>query len=120
MDLEQKIISKEREKHEYSLEYNEILRSQKLAPPPSEKGAQEIIVELVEEDADEDLTPLDELGEKGGPPPEPLPTQVDRSTFGPVKRKAITSRPQFVDLGRLGSSRFSPYEAGRLRSWSKE
>ena len=103
--LGRKFISKEREKHEYSLEYNEILRSQMLTPTPSEKGA---------EDADEKLTPVDEskvLGEKGGPPPEPLPILFDRSALGLGKRKAITAgeRPQFMDLGRLGSSMFSPY-----------
>ena len=110
LDLGRKFSSKEREEHEYSLEYNEILRSQKLTPTPS--------------DADEDLTPVDEskvLGEKGGPPPDPMPTQ-DRSALGLGKRKAITAgeRPQFMDLGRLGSSRFSPYEARRLRSWNRE
>ena len=72
VDLEQKFISKEREKHEYSLEYSEILKSQKLTPTPSEKAAEDILVEPLEEDADEDLTLVDEskvLCEKGGPPP---------------------------------------------------
>lgn len=53
------------------------------------------------------------LGEKGGPPPEPLPTLVDRTAPGLGKRKAIAAE-------RLGSSRFSPFEAGRLRPWNKE
>ena len=62
------------------------------------------------------------LGEKGGPPPEPLPTPVDRTALGLGKTKAIAAfeKQQFMDLGRLGSIRFSPREAGRLRSWNQE
>ena len=79
-------------------------------------------MEPLQEDADEDLTPVDEskvLCEKGGPPPEPLPTQVDRSALGLVKKKEITAgeRPRFMDLGRLGSSRFAPHEARRHGAW---
>ena len=60
------------------------------------------------------------LLKKGSPPPEPVPTQ-DRSALGLGKNKAITAgeRPQFMELGRLGSSRFSPYEAKRLRLWNR-
>ena len=55
---------------------------------------------------------------KGSPPPEPVPTQ-GRTALGLEKNKAITAgeRPQFMDIRRLGSSRFSPYEAKRLRLW---
>ena len=82
-------------------------------------------MEPLQEDSDEDLTPVDEskvLCEKGGPPPEPLPTQVDQSALGLVKKKEITAgeRPRFMDLGRLSSSMFAHYEARRLRSWNKE
>ena len=105
LDLEQKFISKEREQHEYSLEYNEILKNKKLTSTPSEKGAEDTLVEPLREDADEDLTPVD-----------PMPT------LGLGKNKAIMAgeRPQFMELGRLGSSRFSPYEARRLRSWNRD
>ena len=88
--------------------------------PPSEKGAAEdTLVEPIQED--EDLTPVDESKvtvEKGSPLPEPVLTQ-DRTALGLEKHKALTAgeRPQFMDIRRLGSSRFSPYdsEAKRLR-----
>ena len=44
LDLEQKFIAKEKEQHEYSQEYNEILQRKKLTPTPSEKGAEDILV----------------------------------------------------------------------------
>ena len=71
-------------------------------------------MEPLQEDADV-------LGDKGGPPPDPMPTQ-DRSALALGKNKANMAgeRPQFMELGRLGSSRFSPYEARRLRSWNRE
>ena len=105
LDLEQKFTSKEREKHEYSLDYNEILTSQRLTPTRSEKGAEDILLEPLQEDADEDLPPVDErkvVGEKGGPPLETLPTQ-DRSALGLGKNKAITAgeRPQFMEARLL-------------------
>ena len=121
MELEQKFIAKEKEQHEYSQEYNEILRNKKLTPTPSEKGAEDTLVEPLQEDADEDLTPVDESKvtvERGSPPPEPVPTQ-ERSALGLERNMAITAgeQPQFLEVRRLGSSRFSPYEAKRLRLW---
>ena len=121
LELEQKFIAKEKEQHEYSQEYTEILRNKKLTPTPSEKGAEDTLVEPLQEDADEELTPVDESKvtvEKGSPPPEPVLTQ-GRSALGLERTKAITAgeQPQFLEVRRLGSSRFSPYEAKRLRLW---
>ena len=114
LDLEQKFIAKEKEQHGYSQEYQEILQNKKLTPAPSEKGAEDTLVEPLQEDADEDLTPVDESKvtvEKGSPPPEPVLTQ-GRTARGLEKNKAITAgeRPQFMEIRRLGSSRFSPYD----------
>ena len=97
------------------------MQKKKLTPTPSEKGAEDRLVEPLQEDADEDLTPVDESEvpvEKGSRPPEPVPTQ-GRSALGLERNKAITAgeRPQFMEVRRLGSSRFSPYEAKRLRLW---
>ena len=121
LDLEQKFIAKEKEKHEYSQEQNEILQKKKLTPTPSEKGAEDTLVGPLQEDADEDLTPVDESEVtvlKGSPPPEPVLTQ-GRSALGLERNKTITvgEQPQFTEVRRLGSSRFSPYEAKRLRLW---
>ena len=90
-------------------------------PTASQKGAEDTLVKPLQEDADEDLTPVDESKvtvEKDSPPPEPVPTQ-GRSALGLERNKAITTgeRPQFMEVRRLGSSRFSPYEAKRLRLW---
>ena len=96
-------------------------RKKKLTPTPSEKGAEDTLVEPIQED--EDFTPVDESKvtvEKGSPPPEPVLSQ-DRTALGLglETHKALTAgeRPQFMDIRRLGSSRFSPYdsEAKRLR-----
>ena len=98
LDLELKFIVKEREKHEYSQEYNEILQNTKLTPTPSEKGAEDTLAEPLQEDADEDLTPVDESKvsvEKGSPPPEPVPTQ-ERSALGLERNKAITAHQQLL------------------------
>ena len=76
------------------------MQNKKLTPAPSEKGAEDTFVEPLQEDADEDLTPVDESKvsvEKGSPPPEPVPTQ-NRSALGLERNKAITAgeRPQFI------------------------
>ena len=94
------------------------MRNKKLTPTPSEKGPEDTLVEPLQEDADEDLTPVDESKvtvEKGSPPPEPVLTQ-GRFALGLERNKAITAgeQPQFLEVRRLGSSRFSPYEAKRL------
>ena len=73
------------------------------------------MVEPLQEDVDEDLTPVDESKvtvEKGSPLLEPVLTQ-GRTALGLEKNKAITAgeRPQFMEIRRLGSSRFSPYDA---------
>ena len=36
------------------------MQNQKLTPTPSEKGAEDTLVEPLQEDVDEDLTPVDE------------------------------------------------------------
>ena len=56
LELEQKFIAKEKEQHEYSQEYNNIKENMKLTPTPSEKGAEDILIEPIQED--EDLTPV--------------------------------------------------------------
>ena len=124
LELEQKFIAKEKEQHEYSQEYQDILQNKKLTPTPSEKGAEDTVVEPIQED--EDLTPVDEskvtVG-KGAPPPEPVLSQ-DRTALGLVSRKSLMDgeRLQFMDIPRLGSSRFSPYDfdAKRLRLWKRK
>ena len=123
LELEQKFIAKEKEQHEYSQEYQDILQNKKLTPTPSEKGAEDTLVEPIQED--EDLTPVDESKvtvEKGSPPPEPVLSQ-DRTALGLETHKALMAgeRPQFMDIRRLVSSRFSPYdsEAKRLRLWKR-
>ena len=124
LELEQKFIAKEKEQHEYSQEYNNIKDNIKLTPTPSEKGAEDIVIEPIQED--EDLTPVDESKvtvEKGSPPPEPVLSQ-DRTALGLGTHKALMAgeRPQFMDIGRLVSSRFSPYDsdANRLRLWKRK
>ena len=87
LDLEQKFIAKEKEQHECSQEKNEILQNKKLTPTPSEKSAEDTLVEPLQEDADEDLTPVDESKvtvEKGSPPPEPVPNQ-GRPALGRIR-----------------------------------
>ena len=123
LELEQKFIAKEKDQHEYSQEYQDILQNKKLTRTPSEKGAEETLVEPIQED--EGLTPVDESKvtvEKGSPPPEPVLSQ-DRTALGLETHKALTAgeRPQFMDIRKLGSSRFSPYdsEAKRLRLWKR-
>ena len=124
LELEQKFIAKEKEQHEYSLEYNDILQNKKLTPTPSEKGAEDTVIEPIQQD--EDLAPVDESKvtvEKGSPPPEPVLSQ-DRSALELQMHKALLAgeRPQFMDIRRLVSSRFSPYDidANRLRVWKRK
>ena len=45
LELEQKFIAKEKEQHEYSQEYQDILQNKKLTPAPSEKRAEDTLVE---------------------------------------------------------------------------
>ena len=124
LELEQKFIAKEKEQHEYSQEYINIKETMKLTPTPSEKGAEDTVIEPIQED--EDLTPVDESKvtvEKGSPPPEPVLSQ-DRSALELQMHKALlaSERPQFMDVRRLVSSRFSPYDidANRLRVWKRK
>ena len=110
LDLEQKFIEKEKEQHEYSWDYNEILRNQRLTHASSEKDAEETSGEPVlfqDQDVDDDLTPLDEskgVGAKGDPHPEPLPDPFEDRTalvFGSGKGNQSAEKYAACGFGSL-------------------